>query len=347
MSVEEGSIAVMQLALLRGEPIVAFDLTNEEFDALKVEVRADRGVLRFPDGLEAIPRRGTRVHAHFAHKAGEGGGEAETIHHVAAKKAIREVALARGWQAQLEARSPEGDWRADVLLTRDSRRVAFEVQWSHQDLTDYRDRTLRYAADGIETVWLAKYTHRTWGEIERAVQALPYQPEKVGAYGPTFPLDRAIDACLGHLEVAATIPVDAPSHAQAKCYRCGKKFGYHPASAYFGEKVPFTEAELRALGSWAALLKPTYSKTAKTTYSAWHCPHCGAMQGDVPLSQERNPLFALVNDRIVPDTRGRRYWDLVRERLSEEQVPVTTRPVQGSISTREAVSKMFGGARYN
>lgn len=116
----------MQLALLRGEPIVAFDLTDEEFDALKVEARADRGTLRFPDGLEAIPRRGTRVHAHFAHKSGEGGGgEAETIHHVAAKKAILEVAVARGWQAQLEARSPEGGWRADVLLARGPRRIAF------------------------------------------------------------------------------------------------------------------------------------------------------------------------------------------------------------------------------
>lgn len=143
-----------------------------------------------------------------------------------------------------------------------------------------------------------------------------------------------------------TIPNDAPSHAQAKCYRCGKPFGYHPASTYFGEKVPFTEEELGALGSWAALLKPAYSKTAKTTYPAWHCPHCGAMHGDVPLSQESNPLFVLVNGRIVPDTRGRRFWDLVRARLSGDQVSVPARLTKGSISTREAIGRMFSGTRY-
>lgn len=335
----------MQLALLRGEPIVAFDLTAEQFDALKTEVRADRDLLRFPDGLVAIPRSGAQVHAHFAHRSGEGGGgDAETIHHVLAKKAIRDVAIKRGWQAQLEVRGPDGRWRVDVLLTRGSRRVAFEVQWSHQDIAEYCERTARYAADGVDTVWLSRYTARTWRDIERAVQALPYQPGKVGDYGPTFPLEAAIDLCLAHLETAVIVPANAPGHAQTECYRCRKKFGYHPAATLFGEKTQWSDEERTALGAWAAHLKKAYSKTANTTYLAWHCPHCGAMQGDVPLAQTRSRLFALVDGRIVPDTRGRTLWELVRGRLSAESAAEPDHPaVQAAISPRVAINLMFGG----
>lgn len=67
-----------------------------------------------------------------------------------------------------------------------------------------------------------------------------------------------------------------------------------------------------------------YSETANTTYLAWHCPDCGAMQGDVPLPQTR--LFALVDGRIVSDTCGR------TQQGGDIKLPVSLSPLEGPLS---------------
>ena len=191
----------MLVALLDGEPIVALDLTAEQFAEVRARSRQDRKCLRFRDGLAAIPRSGPVRGPHFSHQPGEGGTTgAETIHYVRAKLAVRDVAQSRGWTAEIEVRHPSGRWQADVLIEKGPRLVAFEVQWSPQTLEEYMGRTNRYLTDGVETVWLAKYSLQTWWQIVGSeIQALPLKPGGVGCQ-EVYPLKRAIDECLANLE---------------------------------------------------------------------------------------------------------------------------------------------------
>lgn len=304
----------MQVAFIEGEAIVAFDLNGEEFAELKARHRSRPGLLSFSDGMTAVPRSGKSVVQHFSHRPGEAGTtEPETAHHIRAKRAVRDVAIARGWQAQIEARHPDGAWIADVLLTRDGRRVAFEVQWSPQTIGEYEARTSRYRESAVEVVWLAKYTHRTWYDIESAVSALPLRPDGVGTF-TVRPLVAAVDACLAHLEAAIPIPADATSVLKESCYRCGKAFGYHDRQAPWVDKEPFTTEEATILGRWAATLKRVYSQTAGKEYLAWHCPHCRAMQGDFYL---RGARYVIVDGRLVSDTRRTTLWRIVEARLAD------------------------------
>lgn len=296
---------VVQVAYLDGDVLVAFDLNHDQFLDVKMQHRSRPGCLRFADGLVAIPRSGTSVAQHFAHKAGEGGTtEPETIHHIRAKRAIRDVAVARGWDVQIEARHPEGLWVADVLLTRGARRVAFEVQWSAQTVEDFVARTNRYRNSNVEVVWLAKFTSRTWSDIQAAVPALPLRVDGIGT-SRAEGLERVIHACLTHLETAIIIPERATSILKEECYGCHKAFGYHDREPMWADKTPFTAEERHALGKWAATLKRVYSRTARTEYLAWHCPHCRAMQGDFYLRGDR---YAVVDGKLVPDTRQVPLW---------------------------------------
>lgn len=73
--------------------------------------------------------------------------------HAAAQYAIREAARAAGARAECEVGGR--DWRADVLVTRDERRFAFEVEWgSSGSPKAVRERQARYSRDGITGIWL-------------------------------------------------------------------------------------------------------------------------------------------------------------------------------------------------
>lgn len=320
----------MQLAFLHGDPVVAFDMTQDQFDALKRTVRDDPECLRFADRLRAIPRGGEHRIRHFSHRPGEGGHNAhETIHHVRAKKAIRDVATRRGWNAALEVTGPDRSWRADVLLTRDELRVAFEVQWSHQSEQEYQARTARYRADGIQTVWLTKYTPHTWPLLHRTVDALPYQAAGcVGTRAPSYQLEAAIDACLEYLESRPLpIPDDAPQHFATTCYRCHRRFAYKASTELWGAKEPFTSDEIAALGNFAAKLWVDHSDTIKKEYPMWHCPHCGAKQGDF---YSIGRPYVLVDGKPVPDTRSTRLWDILAARLEGLHRAMAPEPVCAS-----------------
>jgi hypothetical protein len=170
-----GSVRGM-VALLDGVPVVAFDLDEEQWKALKDARRVDPGRVAFRDGEVAVPRSGKSVCRHFAHLPGhEGTTEPETRYHIEAKRTVRDVAVSRGWAAEIEAVGPQCAWRADVLLhgpegtNAAGLYLAFEVQWSRQTVEDYVARTGRYAADGVEVVWLSRFASRTWWDIAGAV----------------------------------------------------------------------------------------------------------------------------------------------------------------------------------
>lgn len=301
----------MQIALLDGEPIIAFDLSEAEFEAVRVRYRRDPSCLKLPDGTPAVPRRTKAVSAHFAHKAGfTGTTKPETIHHVRAKQIIRDVARAAGWEVEIEARHPDGDWVADVLISREERRIAFEVQWSTQTIKEYERRTGRYAADGIETVWLAN-ARNAWWAVKRAAKTIPLLPDSMvgDVFDDPIPLRDVIGRVLEAMEVPP-IPEAAPKLQATDCYRCGKTFIFKPLHTLWGDKEPFTPEQLDWLRGRGATVRRNYSRVVKRQYPAWHCPHCRAMQGDSHLG--RGARDVTVHDgRLVDDRRGVPFWDVV------------------------------------
>lgn len=75
----------------------------------------------------------------------------ETYEHLATKTALVSASRTLGYTADTEVTGP--GWRADVLVTNGHWRVALEVQWSPQTLTETEARQARYAADGVRGCW--------------------------------------------------------------------------------------------------------------------------------------------------------------------------------------------------
>lgn len=105
-----------------------------------------------------VSPRGLR---YFAHDRRQQDCElhGETLLHQQLKACVAALVRERGWAAAVEAVPRHGDtggWRADVLACEQSgaRRVAFEVQLAPMTSEQGQARSERYAADGIETVWL-------------------------------------------------------------------------------------------------------------------------------------------------------------------------------------------------
>lgn len=186
-------------------------------------LRADHVVLLCPDPecrAPMVAREGSR-RRHFAHKA-QGrqqrcSFEGESSLHLALKWHITQAARTAGLVARMEsfpAPTDAGGWRADVLVTApDARRVAFEVQKSTQTDTVTRERTSRYAADGIAVVWLSVGSRLpTWfgaapsihidsagiddGRPPSVVEGLARYVDHRWATPGAVPLDRIVTACV-------------------------------------------------------------------------------------------------------------------------------------------------------
>ena len=145
------------VAIVNDENVEAWAQTAEEWTALKGTYRSSG--LTMTCGQEGFPKTSPRGRPFFSHKAGancqlhEGGPE--TAEHLAAKAAIAEAARACGWIATVEYPAPDRSWIADVLVERDGRRIAIEVQWSPQTEADFLRRQGRYEAAGLECFWLS------------------------------------------------------------------------------------------------------------------------------------------------------------------------------------------------
>ncbi|HVU10603.1 MAG TPA: competence protein CoiA family protein [Phototrophicaceae bacterium] len=137
-------------AFVGGVELLAPELSEAEWEALR---EAGTPVILPCCGAEGYLRRSPLGTLHFAHKRGAhcdvGGGE--TIHHLKAKADIVIACQQAGYKATTEVAGD--DWRADVLASRGSVRIAFEVQWSFLRLERAIYRQERYARDGVRGCW--------------------------------------------------------------------------------------------------------------------------------------------------------------------------------------------------
>jgi hypothetical protein len=166
----------MPFICLYGEKVVyAEDLLAAEWENLKLRVQSGPPGLKLPCCGARVSLRSGRSHRqHFAHYPGEScksdawseysgrprrtkGEKPESLDHQRVKQIIAEVAEKTGWctRTEHEGHSPSGGrWVADVLIEKGESKVAFEVQVSPQQFSDYRIRQQRYRESGIKCLWL-------------------------------------------------------------------------------------------------------------------------------------------------------------------------------------------------
>ena len=156
-------------AFIDGNEVIAPALSDEEWEALRQRVQAEKLAVVLPccdrPGYLRRSRLGTR---HFAHKrAGEDDAqrcdmEGETMEHLKAKADIVTAARRAGYRASPEL-AGEG-WRADVMAERPNGtgRIAFEVQWSFLRLEDCIFRQERYARDDVRGCWFFRNPPPQW-----------------------------------------------------------------------------------------------------------------------------------------------------------------------------------------
>ncbi len=137
-------------AFVGGVEMLAPELSEAEWEALR---EAGTSVILPCCGAEGYLRRSPLGTLHFAHKRGAhcDVGSGETIHHLKAKADIVLACQRAGYKATTEVAGD--DWRADVLASRGSVRIAFEVQWSFLRLERAIYRQERYARDGVRGCW--------------------------------------------------------------------------------------------------------------------------------------------------------------------------------------------------
>jgi hypothetical protein len=81
----------------------------------------------------------------------------ESAEHLLLKSIVLRAVRDAGWNGDVEVCGPDGAWRADVMATRGSLRVAFEVQLSTIPFTELAARQRAYADDGVRGCWFYGY----------------------------------------------------------------------------------------------------------------------------------------------------------------------------------------------
>jgi hypothetical protein len=311
------------VGLVDGERVVSSLLTTEQWAALKADIRAKRRALVLPCGLPGHAKTSKLGTAYFAHNAGGDQCSAgETPQHLLAKSLILQAIAAVGWTAEPEV---AGDgWVADVMATRGSTRVVFEVQWSRQSREDYRHRQQRYQDAGIASIaWFARHTDG----LSAVDQSLPVfglaisdEGDATATVGDTsLPLAEVVERLLTRRLQYRTYLSDAQpatarvDGARIDCYRCGKPFGVWSverinvggrcgSTGYRGRPVtddfptvrPETDPAIREAGARLAKkvgvapanLGTRSTKASGTRYMAFVCPHCAATCGEMYVRKE-------------------------------------------------------------
>lgn len=137
--------------------LYSFRFSPTEWAAITATNRKERR-LRMPCCESAVilkrSKYGTQFFAHAS--KGKCASAPESPEHLLAKDYIARAIELAGWTASVEHRGVDNDWVADVLAQDGDRRIAFEVQLSHQAPDETQRRHLRYQANGIGCVWLLK-----------------------------------------------------------------------------------------------------------------------------------------------------------------------------------------------
>jgi competence protein CoiA len=229
---------------------------------------------------------------------------------------VVESARRQGWIAipEVQGNSPLGDWRADVLATKGTRKVAVEAQWSAQTVATTLERQDRYRAGGVEGVWLLRQAGFpisrelpaivVGGELPNLTALLPLDEETSSRarslphkWLQVMPIEEFLDALFGGrfwfgpaIGTAADVDLVGGKH---HCYSCGAE-GTVISNVQFQTKYDrcwFTLkeiGEIEAVGPEVLALQAIASTSVRFRYRRNRrgrlclfneCIHCGAIIG--------------------------------------------------------------------
>ena len=318
--------------VIDGAEIISCLLGDQDWLDLKLRTRKRTKIPTLPCGHPAVCKTsslGTKVFAHVRGTAHANCPTPESPRHILLKGLVVQAAVALGWSATPEA---IGDgWRADVLLEHENRRLAVEIQWTEQTPEIFKSRQKRYEADGIECIWL--YRVPRGQPLPYALQSTPVlsvtlPPEVQAVCNSTNEsLATTLSWILGDaLRWQGATIEQANATAEINIYRrpcrCGAwmVLGYMPEVHIRCECDEFTfdlhpetfmssrpeasrmviDRVKEATQDWRtplAQIRPTYTRASNTTYAAFNCPTCGAVQGEVLLTRD---VWDYGPQRVIP-----------------------------------------------
>ena len=147
-------------ALVDGKAVISFDQSVAAWQQLKLNTRRGTAQALMPCGVRAVPKTssaGLRFFAHLRRGTCTKQHKPETEEHRRLKVELLLGCRDAGWEAEPEVDADDDTWRADVLAERAGRRVAFEVQWTRQSVSQTEIRQAAYARDGVRCVWLFRH----------------------------------------------------------------------------------------------------------------------------------------------------------------------------------------------
>lgn len=302
-------------ALLNGRLVISINLSDEEWDELKRQTRSGKIELILPccnsPGYLRKSKYGTK---HFVHKRGFKCDKwtHESFEHMRLKEIVYRVCIEEGWNADVEHVLPSGEI-ADVYAEKDSKKVVFEIQLSHQNLERFRERQEKYLKDGVRAFWLFKPTKSKSEEI------LSFSNEKL----PIFAIQEGNDEkefCVKINDVCMPIKTFVKYVLRNKlqfrvktlkkekipvkvfktsttCWKCGRKI-----NVVFIDPQRDQELDLPPYKVWQIIaklqkrgapffsdvgpIKYLYSRTMRMKYWMNTCKYCGAKIGGFFLNYE-------------------------------------------------------------
>lgn len=158
-------------ACIDNQEIISVDLTDDEWNHLKLQLKTDQSSLTLPCcGGEGFLRTSSKGLKHFVHsKSARCDWKPESAEHLKAKVAILEACRECGWEAIPEY--SEADWRADVLAIQGQKRIAFEVQWSRQSYEETQFRQSRYKASDVRGCWFFRIAPKEMVNYDKSLVA--------------------------------------------------------------------------------------------------------------------------------------------------------------------------------
>lgn len=273
-------------------------------------------------GATAIVKTSHRGTQFFAHKIScDVEHKGETLQHLRLKTAIVRAAAALGWNARAEVRAPDGSWIADVLVEKDGRRVAFEVQIASQNLERYRERQLRYARDGVECFWITSRVNTDHLVGVPALRVDPNADELLVAHRSRVeerhPLDGFVESVLeGGLRWTLRAPAtvtgsirwgihvcdpcggasvvwDVDAAAAATCQGCSWR---RPSVPLYAGLAPRAAAALLGVD----LPMAAWGSKEEAVPSRFRCPHCRAALPTRDLGWLMNGMASATSTAPIP-----------------------------------------------
>lgn len=222
-------------AIIENTEIISTFLTKNDWLDLMNRVKSENiDVIISQTSKKGYLRTSKTGIQHFVHKKGEKPEywKPESPEHLFIKNEILLACKDANWSASPEF--SENDWEADVLTTKNHKRIAFEVQLSYQTLDKTIERQDKFIRDKVRGCWFFKRIPKGLNQLD-ANNNIPFfkvttnieKKIEVEFYDKKIPISKFINYLLeGKIKYSDTITPSVKQKVKLKifklkCSSCG------------------------------------------------------------------------------------------------------------------------------